>query len=137
MCRSSGDNVTFEGKAASGRYLDVTDDVVKGLRVRVSGLDSAKAAGGASEEVSRMRDRARLALAAEGDRIGAVATAPAAQSSQTVTNVDNTVAPVVNATVPPGTDADLAKRVGVSAGKASGDASPAAVKAAVVPGGAR
>lgn len=130
-------------QAALNAMLDVlaqlpgTDDVVKGLRVKVSGLDSAKAAGGASEEIAKMRDKARLALAAEGDRIGAVATAPAASSIQTVTNNDTTVAPIINVTVPPGTDSDLAKRVGVGAGKASSDASLAAVKAAVVPGGAR
>ncbi len=129
-------------QAALGAMLDVlaklpgTGDAVKALRANVAELDSARGNGDAGAIVGRQHDRERLAIAAEGDRIGAVATAPAGAGAPAAPNTTTiTGGPVTNqitVNVPPG-DGELGARVGRATGKATGDATLRATKAALVP----
>lgn len=128
-------NGIIEGaQAALNAMLDVlsklpgTDELVKTLKVKVEGLSGAKNAGDAGEQVAQLRDKARLGLAADYDRIGAQATAPAGGGgSTTITNTTQ-----VSVTVPPGTPADVARGVGNAAGKGV-EKSLRGAKAALVP----
>lgn len=116
--------------------LPGTEDAVRSLRAKVASLDSAKGSADAGEFVRKDRDKARLAIAAEGDRIGAIATAPASAAPVTNNNVQNTIAPVTNVQVTvegSGGDAAVGNRIGKAAGKVAGDTSLRAVKAALVP----
>ena len=128
-------------QAALSALIDVlaklpgTADAVKDLRSKVASLDGAHGSADAGQFVDRQHDKAGLALAAEGDRIGAVATAPAAPAAGGTTNNSTVVgAPVTNVVVNVnGADAKDAGRIGKATGKASGDANLRAVKAALVP----
>lgn len=128
-------------QAALNAMLDVlaklpgTGDAVKALRANVASLDSARGEGDAGALVAREHDRAGLALAAEGDRIGAVATAPAGAGAPPVTNNNSTVvgAPVTTVNVTVTGDGDVGAKVGRATGKAAGEANLRAVKAALVP----
>lgn len=127
-------------QAALSALIDVlaklpgTTDAVKELRAKVASLDGARGSADAGEFVGKQRDQARLAIAAEGDRIGAVATAPAVSGGTTTTNNTN-VAPVINnnTVVHVEGGADAGNRLGKVINKNAGDGSLRAVKAALVP----
>lgn len=104
-------------------------DTVKDFDKVISGVRSGRAAGDAGAQIESLHNQAKIALAHEGDRIGAAATAPA--SSATTTNTVNAET-TVNVTVPPGTPADVARGIGKAGGKAVGD-NLRATKAALVP----
>ena len=124
-------------QAALSAMLDVlaklpgTDDMVKTLRLNVEALGGGKRGADAVANFEKFRDNTRLALAAEGDRIGAVATAPASLAGGNTNVTNNTEVHVV---VPAGTDADVARGVGKAAEKgAARGTNLRATKAALVP----
>jgi hypothetical protein len=112
--------------------LPGTDDLVRDLKVRVQTLgDGAKGAGTAREEIGKLHDQARLAIAREGDVIGAAATAPAASTQTNSNNVTNNTE--IHVTVPPGTPADVARGVAGAAKTGAEKGTLRATKAALVP----
>ena len=126
-------------QAALNALLDVlaklpgTADAVKELRKKVSSLDSSKGAADAGATISKERDTARLDLAAEYDRIGNVATAPAlGPATSTTTNTKIEAPTTVHVTVAPGTPAEVARGVG-KAVKDAGAVNLRGMKNALVP----
>jgi len=97
----------------------VIDDAITKLVKKIPGglLDKLGGTGTAVEDVGKLRDRARLALAAEGDDVGRRLTAPATGLVSTAIPsgppvvVNNTT----NVNVPPGTPGQVVRAAGAAA----------------------
>jgi hypothetical protein len=123
-----GANAALNALADVSAALPGGVDIADSLRKTGASLLEGAPKGNARETVGKLHDAAGLALASEGDRIGALATAPAGAGPTTVTdNSKNTV----NVTVPPTTPEAMARDVGAAAAK--GGASLRGAKAALVP----
>lgn len=123
-------NAVLEGASSTVKALRAvlaaapgTKSMVEGLDRAISSIQSAKGDASMSAAVSSARDAERLQIARQGDAIGS----RIAGSTPTVSGGNVTV------TVPPGTGADLAQRVGQAAQRGTTQSLRAA-KAALVPG---
>lgn len=126
-------------QAAINLLLDVmakipgAGEAARNLRADVAKADVVKASS-AVDAVTNARGKERLAIAEEGDRIGAVATAPAT-SAATVTNntTTNSIAPQINTTIHVEGGADVGNRLGKVVNKSAADGSLRGTRAALVP----
>lgn len=113
-----------------GIVAELDDAVTRLINKLPAGLGQSLAGtGSAAADVTAMRDKARLALAAEGDAVGKRLSAPATGLVNTAPVINNTT----NVQLPPGTPADTVARAGKAAEKGALKGANRAAAAALGP----